>query len=219
MVLTGLVVREAALDGAERLEVVLVLVRVGRRPRADRARRRGALAAAAVAAVRERRRGLISVEAVEVLADGADEGEVLVLLVVVVLVRGEAIAARRRGRRRGGEGGGGGPGEAGRDLRDRGVRVGPGQDAGAAQRVEVLLQVLVDVRVRVVRVEIHRRRGQLSDGGGGGGGGVYLGFSLSPRRGREGKLGVRRWRWRRLGLCDTHASRASAEAAAAVRGI
>lgn len=39
---------------------------------------------------------------------------------------------RRRGE------GGGGPRDAGGDLRDGGVQVGPGEDAGAAQHVEVL---------------------------------------------------------------------------------
>jgi hypothetical protein len=36
--------------------------------------------------------------------------------------------------------GGGGARETGGDLRDGGVRVGPGEDAGAAQHVELLAQ-------------------------------------------------------------------------------
>jgi len=116
------VVREAALDGEERLEIVLILFRVRRRPRADRAWRGGVAAPRGVAR-RQRggRRGLV--DSVEVLADDANKGQVLALLLIVV--RGEAIAThRRRGRRRG-EGGGGGPSEAGTgELRDYGVWVG-----------------------------------------------------------------------------------------------
>ena len=146
--LTRLVMREAALDGAERLEVILFLVGVGRRPRADRARRGRVVVAPGGGG-----RGLI--EVVEVGADAADEGEVLV--VVVVRGRRMMMVSRRPRRRR--EGGGGGAREARGDLRDGGVRVGPGEDAGAAQRVEVLPQVVVDVRVRVVGVPVHRAAG------------------------------------------------------------
>lgn len=116
--------REAALYRAERLEVVVVVVRVGRRPHADRARRRGR--------IRQGRGGRGLVE-VEVLADAADEGQVLVLPLVVVVRR---AIIRRRGRR-GCKGRGGG--EVGGDLRDGGFGVVAGEDAGAAERIEVLL--------------------------------------------------------------------------------
>ena len=140
--LTGVVVREPALYRAERLEVVLVVLRVGGRPGADRARQgRG-------------RRGLVEEE---ILTDAADEGQILVLLLVVVIRQAIHLRSRRR-RRRGGEAGG--------DLRDRGVGVVPGEDAGLAQRGQVPLQVLVDVRVGVVGVEIHGYGGRRRGGGG-----------------------------------------------------
>jgi hypothetical protein len=155
-------VREAALDGAKRLEVVLVVVvGVGRRPDADRARLGGA-----VPRVGRRRRGPGEAEA---LADAADEGEVLV-------VRG--IVRRHRGRGRGGGGAGEVGGRGGGELRDGGVRVRAGEDAGAAQRVEVLLQVGVEVGVRVVGVEVHRGGRPAGRRGGGG--------ALRARESREG---------------------------------
>jgi hypothetical protein len=165
--------REAALDGAERLEVILFLVSVGRRPRADRARGRVVVVPGRGGGVREDGRGLTIMEVVEVGAYAADEGEVLVLL--VVRRGGMMMMVGRRPRRRG-EGWGGGAREAGGDLRYGSVRVGPGEDAGAAQRVEVLPQVLVDVGVRVVGVPVHRAGGGVSR--------LRYGRVLAARRGR-----------------------------------
>lgn len=106
--------REAALDRAERLEVVLVVVvRVGGRPDADRARLGG------------QRRGWGRLVEVEVLADAADEGQVLVLLLLILVVVVRQAITRRRGQRRRGGGDGWG-GEVGGDLGGGGGGVGVG---------------------------------------------------------------------------------------------